>query len=113
MRASKRAYKATEKKLNTTIRKYQRNYTTALNKEIKELKNALAEASVEFIRKEAADKAIDKWEDACVLIASLSQPTQEVIDVDKDELDSKEYNEVDNKEYDEEAEFNEYIEGII
>ena len=106
MRASKRAYKAIEKKLNTTIRKYQRNHTTALNKEIKELKNALAEASVEFIRKkEVADKAIDKWEDACVLIASLSQPTQEVIDVDEDELD--------DEEYDEEAEFDEYIEGII
>ena len=106
MRASKRAYKATEKKLDTTIRKYQQNYTTALNQEIKELKNALAEASVEFIRKkEAADKAVDKWEDACVLIASLSQPTQEVIDVDEDELD--------DEEYDEEAEFDEYIEGII
>jgi len=51
MRASKRAYKATEKKLNTTIRKYQRNRTMALNQEIKELKNALAKASVEFIRK--------------------------------------------------------------
>ena len=94
----------------------------ALNKEIKELKNALAEASVEFIRKkEAADKAIDKWEDACVLIASLSQPTQEVIDVDEDEVDDEEYNEaddeeyneVDDEEYDEEVEFDEYIEGII
>ena len=106
MRASKRAYKAIEKKLNTTIRKYQRNYTTALNQEIKELENALAKASVKFIwKKEAADKAINKWEDACVLIVSLSQPTQEVIDVDKDELD--------NKEYDEEAEFDKYIEGII
>ena len=106
MRASKRAYKAIEKKLNTTIRKYQRNYTIALNKEIKELENALAKASVEFVwKKEAADKAIDKWEDACVLIASLSQPIQEVIDVNKDELD--------DEEYDEEAEFNEYIEGII
>jgi hypothetical protein len=31
MRASKWAYKATEKKLNTTIRKYQRNRTIALN----------------------------------------------------------------------------------
>ena len=112
MRASKRAYKATEKKLNTAIRKYQRNYTTALNQEIKELENALAKASVEFIRKkEAADKAIDKWEGACVLIASLSQPIQEVINVDKDELDNED--ELDNKEYDEEAEFDEYIEGII
>ena len=106
MRASKQAYKATEKKLNTTIRKYQRNYTTALNQEIKELKNALAKASVKFIRKkEAANKAINKQEDACVLIALLSQPIQEVIDVNKDELDNEEYNE--------EAEFNKYIEGII
>jgi len=106
MRASKRAYKATEKKLDTIIRKYQRNRTTALNQEIKELKNALAKASVEFTRKkEAANKAINEWEDACVLIASLSQPTQEVIDVDEDELD--------NEEYDEEAEFDEYIEGVI
>ena len=78
----------------------------ALNKEIKELKNALAKASVEFIwKKEAADKAIDKQEDACVLIASLSQPIQEVINVNEDELD--------NKEYDKEVEFDEYIEGII
>ena len=106
MRASKRAYKATEKKLDIAIRKYQRNYTIALNQEIKELKNALAKASVEFIwKKEAADKAIDKQEDVCVLIALLSQPTQEVINFDKDELD--------DKEYDEEAEFNKYIEGII
>ena len=76
-----------------------------LNKEIKKLENALAKASVKFIRKkEAANKAINKWEDACVLIALLSQPTQEVIDVDKDELD---------EEYDEEAEFDKYIEGII
>ena len=77
----------------------------ALNKEIKELENALAEASVEFIRKEAADKAIDKQEDAYVLIASLSQPTQEVINIDEDELD--------DEEYDKEAEFDKYIEGII
>ena len=106
MRVSKQAYKAIEKKLNITIRKYQRNYTIALNKEIKELKNALAKASVEFIRKkEAADKAIDKWEDAYVLIALLSQPIQEVINVDKDELD--------DKEYDEEVEFDKYIEGVI
>ena len=106
MRASKRAYKATEKKLNTTIRKYQRNYTIALNQEIKELKNALAKASVKFIwKKEAANKAINKQEDAYVLIASLSQPTQEVINVDEDKLDDEEYNK--------EAEFNKYIEGII
>ena len=106
MRASERAYKATEKKLNTTIRKYQRNYTTALNQEIKELKNALAKASVEFTRKkDVVNNAINEWEDACILIASLSQPIQEVIDVDEDELD--------NEEYDEEAEFDEYIEGVI
>ena len=54
---------------------------------------------------EVADKAINKWEDVCVFIALLSQPIQEVINVDKDELD--------NEEYDEEAEFNEYIEGVI
>ena len=79
----------------------------ALNQEIKELKNALAKASVEFIwKKEAANKAINEWEDVCVLIALLSQPIQEeVIDVNKDKLD--------NKEYDKEAEFNEYIEGVI
>ena len=112
MRASKWAYKATEKKLNTTIRKYQRNYTMALNQEIKELKNALAEASVKFIRKkEAADKAFDKQEVACVLIASLSQPTQEVINVNKDELDNKD--KLDNKEYNKEVGFDKYIEGII
>ena len=106
MRISKRAYKAIEKKLNITIRKYWRNYTIALNQEIKELKNALAKASVKFIRKkEAANKAINKWEDVCVLIALLSQPIQEVINVNKDKLD--------NKEYDKEAEFNEYIEGVI
>ena len=106
MHASKRAYKAIEKKLNNTIRKYQRNYTMALNQEIKELKNALAKASVEFIqKKEVANKAINKWEDVYILIALLSQPIQEVINVDKDELDDKEHNE--------EAEFNEYIEGII
>ena len=106
MRASKRAYKAIEKKLNTTIRKYQRNYTIALNQEIKELKNALAKASVEFTRKkDVANNAINEWEDACILIALLSQPTQEVINVNEDELD--------NKEYDEEVEFDEYIEGVI
>jgi len=106
MRASERAYKATEKKLNTTIRKYQRNYTTALNQEIKELKNALVKASVEFTRKkDVVNNAINEWEDACILIASLSQPIQEVIDVDEDELD--------NEEYDEEAEFDKYIEGVI
>ena len=106
MRVSKRAYKAIEKKLNITIRKYRRNYTIVLNQEIKELKNALAKASIKFIwKKEAANKAIDKQEDTCVLIALLSQPTQEVIDVDEDELD--------DKEYDEEVEFDEYIEGII
>ena len=106
MRVSKRAYKAIEKKLNITIRKYQRNYTIALNKEIKELKNALAKASVKFIqKKEVANKAINKQEDACVLIALLSQYIQEVINVNKDELD--------DKEYDEEVEFDEYIEGII
>jgi hypothetical protein len=73
MRASKRAYKAIEKKLNTTIRKYQRNRTIALNQEIKELKNALAKASVEFIwKKDVANNAINEWEDAYILIASLS-----------------------------------------
>ena len=78
----------------------------ALNQGIKELKNALAKASIKFIqKKEAANKAINKQEDACVLIALLSQPIQEVIDVDKDELD--------DKEYDEQAEFDKYIEGII
>ena len=78
----------------------------ALNQEIKELKNALAKALVEFIwKKEVADKAIDKQEDAYVLIASLSQPTQEVINIDEDELD--------DEEYDKEAEFDKYIEGII
>ena len=106
MRASKRAYKATEKKLNITIRKYQQNYTTALNQEIKELKSALAKASIKFIqKKEVANKAINKWEDICVLIALLFQPTQEVININKDELDNKEYNK--------EVEFNEYIEGVI
>ena len=106
MRASKRAYKATEKKLNTTIRKYQWNYTTVLNQEIKELKNALAKASIKFTqKKKAANKAINKWEDTCVLIASLSQPTQEVINVDEDKLDDEEYNK--------EAEFNKYIKGVI
>ena len=106
MRVSKWAYKAIEKKLNTTIRKYQRNYTTALNQEIKELKNALAKAFIKFIqKKEVANKAINKWEDAYVLIALLSQPIQEVINVNKDELD--------NEEYDKEAEFDKYIEGII
>ena len=106
MRASKRAYKATEKKLNITIKKYQRNYTMALNQEIKELKNALAKASIKFIqKKEAANKAINKQEDAYILIALLSQPIQEVINVNKDELDNKEYNK--------EVEFNKYIEGII
>ena len=106
MRVSKRAYKATEKKLNTTIRKYQRNYTTALNQEIKELKNALAKASIKFIqKKEVANKAINKWEDIYVLIALLSQPIQKVINVDKDELDDEEYNK--------EVEFDKYIEGII
>ena len=78
----------------------------ALNQEIKELKNALAKAFVKFIwKKEAANKAINKWEDACVLIALLSQPIQEVININKDELD--------NKEYDEKVEFDKYIEGII
>ena len=62
-----------EKKLNITIRKYQRNYTMALNQEIKELGNALAKASVKFIqKKEAANKAINKWEDIYVLIDLLS-----------------------------------------
>ena len=78
----------------------------ALNQEIKELKKALAKASVKFIRKkEVANKAINKQEDACVLIALLSKPIQEVIDVNKDNLD--------NKEYDEEVEFDKYIEGVI
>ena len=105
MRVSKRAYKAIEKKLNITIRKYWRNYTIALNQEIKELKNALAKASIKFIqKKEAANKAINKQEDIYILIALLSQPIQEVINVNKDKLD--------NKEYDKEAEFNEYIEGV-
>ena len=106
MRVFKRAYKAIEKKLNITIRKYQRNYTMALNQEIKELKNTLAKASIKFIqKKEAANKAINEQEDICVLIALLSQPIQEVINVNKDELD--------NKEYDEEVEFDEYINGVI
>ena len=107
MHIFKQAYKAIEKKLNITIRKYQQNCTIALNQEIKELKNALAKASVKFIwKKEAANKAINEWEDACVLIASLSQPIQEeAINVDEDKLD--------NKEYDKEAEFDEYIEGVI
>ena len=78
----------------------------ALNQEIKELKNALAKASVKFIqKKEAANKAINEWEDICILIALLSQPTQEVINVNKDELD--------NEEYDKEVEFDKYIEGVI
>ena len=78
----------------------------ALNQEIKALENALAEASVEFIqKKKVANKAIDKQEDACIFIALLSQPIQEVINVNEDELD--------NKEYDEEVEFNKYIEGVI
>ena len=107
-----------------------------LNQEIKELKNALAKASIKFTqKKKAANKAINKWEDTCVLIASLSQPTQEVINVDEDKLDNKKYNkeaefnkEVEfdeeaefdkeaefNKkaEFNKEAEFNKYIEGII
>ena len=106
MRVSKRAYKAIEKKLNTTIRKYQRNYTMALNQEIKELKNALTKASVKFIqKKEVANKAIYKQEDTYILIALLSQPIQEVINVNKDELDNKEYNK--------EVGFDKYIEGII
>ena len=106
MRVSKRAYKATEKKLDTTIRKYQRNRTIALNQEIKELKNALAKASIKFTqKKDVANNAINKQEDAYILIASLSQPIQEVINVNKDELD--------NKEYDEEVEFDKYIEGVI
>ena len=78
----------------------------ALNQKIKEFKNALAKAFIEFIqKKEAASKAINKWEDVCVFIASLFQPIQEVININKDKLD--------NEEYDEEAEFNKYIEGII
>ena len=78
----------------------------ALNQEIKALENALAEASVEFIqKKKVANKAIDKQEDVCIFIALLSQPIQEVINVNEDELD--------NKEYDEEVEFNKYIEGVI
>ena len=78
----------------------------ALNQEIKELKNALVKASIKFIwKEEVVSKAINKWEDAYILIALLSQPIQEVIDVNKDVLD--------NKEYDEEVEFNEYIEGVI
>ena len=78
----------------------------ALNQEIKELKNALAKASIKFIqKKEVVNKAINKQEDIYILIALLSQPIQEVINVNKDELD--------NKEYDKEVEFNEYIEGII
>ena len=44
-----------------------------LNQEIKELKNALAKASIKFTqKKKAANKAINKWEDICVLIALLS-----------------------------------------
>ena len=105
MRASKQAYKAIEKKLNITIRKYQQNHITALNQEIKELKNALAKASVKFIQKGAANKAINKQEDVYIFIALLSQPIREVINVNKDELDNKEYNK--------EAEFDEYIEGVI
>ena len=78
----------------------------ALNQKIKELKDALAKASIKFIQKEeAANKAVNKQEDICIFIASLSQPIQEVINVNEDELD--------NEEYDEEAEFNEYIEGVI
>jgi hypothetical protein len=47
-----------------------------LNQEIKEFKNALAKASIEFTqKKEAANKAINKWEDVCVFITLLSQPT--------------------------------------
>ena len=112
MRVSKRVYKAIEKKLNIAIRKYQRNYTIALNQEIKELENALAKASVKFIqKKEVANKAINKQEDTYVLIALLSQPIQEVININKDELDNKD--KLDDKEYNEEVEFNEYIEGII
>ena len=78
----------------------------ALNQEIKELKKALAKASVKFIRKkEVANKAINKQEDAYVLIALLFQPIQEVIDINKDELDNEEYNK--------EVEFDEYIESVI
>ena len=78
----------------------------ALNQEIKELKNALAKAFVKFIQKEeVANKAINEWEDTCILIALLSQPIQEVINVNKDELD--------NEEYDKEVEFDKYIEGVI
>ena len=95
-----------------------------LNQEIKEFKNALAKAFIEFIqKKEVANKAINKQEDICVLIASLSQPTQEVINVDKDKLNNKEYNKEEkfnkevefNKEaeFDKEAEFNKYIKGVI
>ena len=78
----------------------------ALNQEIKELKSTSAKASTKFIRKkEVANKAIDKWEDVCVFIALLFQPIQEVINVNKDELDNKEYNK--------EIEFNKYIKGVI
>ena len=78
----------------------------ALNQEIKELKNALAKAYIKFIqKKEVANKAINKQEDAYVLIALLSQPIQEVIDINKDELDNEEYNK--------EVEFDEYIESVI
>ena len=73
---------------------------------MKEFKNALAEASIKFIqKKEAVDKAIDKQENVYIFIALLSQPIQEVINVNKDELDNKEHNE--------EVEFDKYIEGVI
>jgi len=117
--ASKRAYKAAEKKLDLAVRKYQRNPIIALNQEIKQLKQALDKASILFtLRKERADKAITKWEASRDLLLSLSQHTeQEAIDVNEDELDeeeyNKEYNEEYNKEYDEEEELNQYIKGAI
>jgi hypothetical protein len=59
MKSLKRACKAIEKKLDTATRKYQRNSTIALNREIERLKQELAEVSMEFIlSKEAADEAV-------------------------------------------------------
>ena len=59
IKSLRRAYKAIEKKLDTATRKYQRNSTIALNREIERLKEELAKVSIEFIlSKEAADKAV-------------------------------------------------------
>jgi hypothetical protein len=113
MNASKRAYKAAEKKLtlDLAVRKYQQNPTAALNQEIEQLEQALDEASILFtLRKERADEAIAEWEASRDLLLSLSQRTQqEAINVDEDELDEEEYDE----EYNEEEELNQYIEGAI